>query len=123
MELTELIKRGATIKAAIVEQTVRLRAINEQIAAQVEFNGKKSATLEAGGFKVNITQRENIKWDHDSLEKFRFHVGDEEFFTLFKTEFKPINKAIKAYPNQKDVQFCRTVTPGAPSVTYKEVSA
>jgi hypothetical protein len=119
--MESLIKEGAALKAQIGTMTTDLRAINEQIAANIEFNGKKSATLEAGGFKVSVTQRENIKWDRDRLDKFRAHVGDQDFFNMFKTEFKPIAKAINAYPGQKDIQYCRTVTPGAPSVTYKEV--
>jgi len=119
--MEELIKQGAGLKAQIDTATARLREINMQIANAVDFGNQKSITITAAGYKVQITQRENIKWDHKKLDKFRSHVGDNDFFTLFKTEFKPNNKEIASSPMQKDIQFCRTVTPGAPSVVYKEV--
>ena len=120
--MEDLIKEGGELKAAIAEMTAHLRAINLEIAENMEFGNKKSSTITEGGWSAKVTQRENIKWDQKRLEKLRSHVGDEDFFSTFKVEFKPIGaKALEISPFLQEIQFCRTVTPGAPSVVYKEV--
>ena len=121
--LEQIIKQGAEIKDRIKYDTENLRNINAEIEKLTDFSGKKSASLTAAGITVKIQKRDNVKWDQDKLHQFRDAVGDELFFDLFKVNFKPLNGKVNAYvdtngKHSQGIEWCRTVAPGTPTVTY-----
>jgi len=117
-----LLQEAFSLKQAIDTQTDRLREINRQLAESADFNDKKSATINGQHVKAKISLRENVKWDQDKLIHVRDHFN--HFEDAFKAEWKPVSaKALEvACVNPefaRAVDWCRTVTPGAPSVTYE----
>lgn len=125
MDLKEFIDEGARLKSEIQEHQTRLREINKILADSLEFNGKKSTKAEGYSFVANVSLKESISWDQEALNQSRAKLGDEEFFKLFKWEFKPRAKKeldgfLNHNPNAEAIRQAMTIKPGAPSVTYKE---
>lgn len=57
----------------------------------------KSAQFVAGGFKVTLTPKENVRWDQDALDAAFQRLGDT-FLKPFKYEWKPRSaKALGAF--------------------------
>ena len=125
MNIEELIKEGATIKAYIEKATEKLRKINQEIAQQAEFkDGSKTGHLVGGGFTVTLSLRENVKWDQAKIQQIISLIPTAA--GCFKTEYKPDNKKLDAAISrseelEKAVSWARTVTPGAPTVTYEPI--
>ena len=120
--LEEMIKHGAELKASITDQTRQLREINLGLEKALEFNGKKSTSVTAAGFNVKVAKRDNVKWNQKRLTEIREHFSDT-FNESFRTEFKPIAKALaNADPEfTKAIDWCRTIKAGAPTVTYESL--
>lgn len=125
-KLDQLIQEGASLKMKIAAMSQRLKEVNQAIAPKAEFkDGSKTGYLVGGGFKVKVVNRENMKWNQKSLETVRQHF--KVFDSVFKSEFKP--KSFKDLKEamlrdaefEKAVNWARTVTPGAPTITYEEV--
>ena len=121
-----LIKEGAQLKAQIDQLSIRLREINNTLAQKAEFNdGKKTAHLFAPGIKATIQLRENVKWDQARLLEVKKHF--DYFDSVFKAEFKPQSAKeltvamAKSAEFEKPVEWARTITPGAPGVTYETI--
>ena len=120
-----LIQEGARLKEQILAMTDRLREINAQLAECAEYpNGGKTGHLSGGGYLIKVILRDNIKWDQERIQQMISHLpGVKE---CFKAEYKPDNRKLekvmaKDEAVEKAVAWARTVTPGAPTVTYERL--
>ena len=121
--MENLIKEGFLLKQEITEKSKRLKDINAKIAKEAEFKpGSKTGKITCPGVEVKVQLKETVKWDQDRLKEIMSHFGD--FHDFFKTEYKPDTKAVNGVLKNKDSEFakalewCRTVKPGSPYVTY-----
>lgn len=127
--VNQLIAEGAKTKAQLKMLQDKLRQINAALAGVAVFpDGKNTAHLAGNGYAVKIQRRENVKWNQDKLENCRRAMGNDEFFNVFTWEFKPASaKALDGFMKYGDQHFsalindARTVTPGAPQVTYQTI--
>ena len=114
------------LKIDVGLQEKRLREINKILESIADFSGKKSATITGQYVKAKISQRENVKWDQSRLTQIKDHFP-AVFPEAFKIEWKPtgakeLEMAAASNPDfAKAVDWCRTVTPGAPTVTYEPI--
>jgi hypothetical protein len=126
MSKAELLQEGYDLKLAIDRMTERLRQINKELESIADFGDKSTAHIVAGGIAVRIQRKENVKWDQGKIGQLADVMDGPTFAHLFKTEFKPDGKAISAYlrfgEHKEGVEWARTVTPGAPSVTYEVIT-
>ena len=64
METEKLVIKGAELKAQVAAATAELREINNQLAGLATFkDGNKTGDIVAGGYRVKVTMRDNIKYD------------------------------------------------------------
>lgn len=123
MSIEEKIQQGAKLKAEITAMTEQLRAINAELADQAEYqDGAKTGYVVGGGYKVKVVMRDNVKWDQSRIAQIISHLPTAK--ECFKTEYKPDNKKLDAAMAkdeeiEKAVNWARTVTPGAPTVSYE----
>lgn len=123
-QLAALIEEGAAIKAAINEQTQRLREIGAILFDQAQFpDGKNTAHMTGNSHKVTIQRKEAVSWDQDALGQARFELGDAMFFQLFGWEFKPKAKKdldwFLAHSSHADtVRQAMIIKSASPSITY-----
>lgn len=82
----------------------------------------KSAQFVAGGYKVTVTPKENVRWDQDALDAAFQRLGDT-FLKPFKYEWKPRSaKALGAFLEYAPadqaaiVKGAMSVTAGQPAV-------
>ena len=121
----DAIVRGAELKIQIDYLTSELRKINLFLSEQAEYKpGSKTGHLEACGIKVKVSTRENVKYDQDRLVTVRQHFPF--FEEVFRSKWEPDSKALSAFMAtdgefRKAVEWSRTVTPGAPTVTYTKI--
>jgi hypothetical protein len=125
MEINDLIAEGATLKTYIETATAKLREINQQIATVAEYkDGSKTGHLVGGGYTVKVSLRDNVKWDQNKIAQVITLIPAAK--ECFKTEYKPDSKKLDAAiarseDLEKAINWARTVTPGAPSVTYEKI--
>lgn len=128
-DISSLIAEGAALKADIDSKTARLRDINLALASLASFpEGKATAKLAGSGYAVKIQKRENVKWDQAKLEAARSSMGNEAFFSVFAWKFEPKSKKIlDGFLGYGDpsyaamIEDARTVSDGAPQVTYEAI--
>ncbi len=127
-DLGSLAIEGATLKRKVADMKKRLQEINNEMSLAAEFKeGSKTGHLEAGGYEVKVSLRDNVRWDQGRL----IVVNDafKCFGDAFKTEFKPDSAKKLELAMAKDSEFAkavnwaRSVKPGAPSVTYESITA
>jgi hypothetical protein len=83
------------LKAEADRIAARIRALKDGIDAAVEFEGgKKSATLFSDSWKVTIHRKNDIKWDQDRIEAIRARMPEDDFFGLFKWEYRHASKKV-----------------------------
>jgi hypothetical protein len=88
----ELIDKAAILKADITDKTKILHALQEQIEALLEWPDKQASLTAFGrAFKAKIVTKTAVKWDQEKLDELRKTMGDDDFFTLFSFEYKPVN--------------------------------
>jgi hypothetical protein len=125
MELADLIKEGAELKSYIDQATAKLREINSALAEAAEYSdGSRTGHIYGAGYKVKVALRDNVKWDQERINQILQLIPSAA--GCFKTEYKPDNKKLDAAiarseELEKAVGWARTVTPGAPTVTYELV--
>ena len=123
-QLAALIEEGAAIKAAINEQTQRLREIGAILLDQAKFpDGKNTAHMTGHNHKVTIQRKETVNWAQDALGHARHELGDAMFFQLFGWEFKPKAKkdldGFLAHSAHADtVRQAMIIKQASPSVTF-----
>jgi hypothetical protein len=111
-----------------------LTARNAEIAAELEAcatfkDGSNTAHLEAGGYKIKVERRYNVKWMADKLEEARRLLTDDLFFKVFKWEYKPQGKKeLDAFLKTTSSAFraavlaAMTTSPGKPGITLEAQS-
>ena len=125
MDEKALIVEGAQLKELISTMTERLREINAQLAECADFpNGGKTGRLIGGGYLIKVVLRDNIKWDQERIQQMISHLPAA--VECFKAEYKPDNRKLekvmaKDEAVEKAVAWARTITPGAPTVTYERL--
>ena len=127
-DFDKLVERGASIKKHIMALTEELRTVNEEIAKAVVKNGSRSAAVYTNKYKVTVQLRNNVKWDQDRLFEVSKHAQfNEKFYESFRSEYKPNTRVMEAYMAENTdfanaINWARTVTAGAPSVTYTAIN-
>lgn len=129
--LAHLLAEGYGLKNQINELQSRLRQINLELAERAEYKaGSSTGHIAAGHIMAKITKRQNVKWDQALLGIAHKEIGTELFSQAFTFEFKPINsRQLKAWLESEDISDkdkklvtdARTVTEGAPTVTYESI--
>jgi len=124
-EIESAIVRGAELKIQIDNMTEELRKINVFLSENAAYKpGSKTGHLDAHGIKVDVTLKDNVKYDQEKLITVQQHF---EFFpNVFKSEWKPVAKALTEAMAGNDefrkaIEWSRTVTPGAPQVKYTKI--
>jgi hypothetical protein len=127
--MDDLLQEAFRLKQVIDVHTSRLRDINKKIAESAVFgDGRSTTTILGQHIKAKIRLRDNVKWDQQRLEQVRSHFPDETM-AVFVPKYEPRGKAAldgMCAQNEefaKAVDWCRTVTPGAPSVTYELIES
>ena len=124
-----LVDEAAALKESIEAQTERLREINQELASQAEFkDGAKTGHISGTFYTAKVQLKENVKWDQAALETMRAKVGDSEFFKVFKWTFEPksakvLAGALEFGQHKEMIEAARTVTPGAPSVSFEKLES
>lgn len=124
-----LIQRYVALKLELDQKQALLREIAAELAESAPFpEGKKTAHIIGAGYDVTVQRRENVKWDQKKLEAARQAMGNEDFFKVFAWEFKPASaKALNGFLDYGDpahveaVRGARTLTQGAPSITFAPI--
>lgn len=125
MDVEQLVQKGATLKAQITELSEQLKAIDIELAGKADYKpGSKTGHMVAGGFKVTVSLKDNVKWDQIKLLQIKELLPDA-FSASFIPEYKPASaKALDAVIKQdenfaKAISWAREVTPGKPAVKYE----
>jgi len=126
--MERLIREGAELKTRVDELTARLREVNRTLETFADFNGKKTAHLIGGGFKVTVQKRENVKWLQERIVQLKENMPHDLFTSLFKASYEPQSKkAIDGFLQHGDhdlaqgVVWCREISPGSPQVTFERL--
>ena len=124
--IEQLIVEGAKAKAEIESLSQRLKNIISTLDQAAVFkDGSKTGYLVGGGYKVKVVRRDNTKWDQQNLQVMRGYFN--QFGQAFKAEYKPksakeLEKAMLLDVEfKKAVNWARTVTAGAPGVTFEQL--
>ena len=129
LDVEFLILEGAALKCEISRKIERLRQINLMLAESARFeNGRKTARLAGGGYKVEVRLLENIAWDQKKLVKLRGYLPEDRFRQIFNMIYEPTSRrAIDGFITYAEADFsnalrgCMSVKPGAPQVTYEKL--
>ena len=127
--LDALVQEYADNKARADELTRRNAEIADVLERRAVFKpGSHTGHLTAGGYKVTVTCRSNIKWDRDRLEAARQVLGDAEFFKIFGWKYEPRSSkdlnALLEYGAQElknPVLKAMTIMLGKPAVKLEAV--
>ena len=124
--IEKLIADGARAKAEIESLSQRLKNIISTLDQAAVFkDGSKTGYLVGAGFKVKVVRRDNTRWDQQNLQVMRGYFN--QFGQAFKAEYKPksakeLEKAMLLDVEfKKAVNWARTVTAGAPGVTFEQL--
>jgi hypothetical protein len=122
--LEQLIQEGASLKSQRDALDAHLKQINQQISGLMDFNGKKTAHAFSAGHKVTVQLRENVRWDQTKLEQVRESIGNDEFLTIMRPEWKPRSKKdLDGYlahgQHAEGFRWAMEVREGAPLVKYE----
>ena len=124
--IEKLIIEGAKAKAEIESLSQRLKNIISTLDQAAVFkDGSKTGYLVGGGYKVKVVRRDNTRWDQQNLQVMRGYFN--QFGQAFKAEYKPksakeLEKAMLLDTEfKKAVNWARTVTAGAPGVTFEQL--
>ena len=128
-EINALVREYADNKARADELTARNAEIADVLEKRAVFKpGSNTGHLTAGGYKVTVTCRSNIKWDREQLEAARQALGDAEFFKIFGWKYEPrSSKDLNAFLEygaqelKNTVLKAMTTTPGKPAVRLEAV--
>ena len=131
MEISELIKTGAQLKAEIDSKKIQLAEINRQLAKIAQYKeGSQTGHIYTEHYHVKVALKKNVKWDQKKLSEARSLIGDEKFFKVFGWKFEPKNKGVlDGFIENADEQYtssvlaAMTVSEGSPTVTYEEIGA
>ena len=119
--MQELIQHGYMLKTQIADLSAQLKDINQKIADATEFkNGSKTGHISTPDINVKVVKRENVRWDQKKLLEIKEHFPT--FNMYFKPEYKPVARALKQSNEPellKAVDWCKSVSEGAPTVTYE----
>jgi len=121
-EIQTLVKQGYQLKNQINALTAQLREINEALANVARYrDDSNTGEIITPEITVKVTKRENVKWDQAKLYEVSQHIST--FNDFVKYEIKPDVRAIKKAEGDvaKAFDWCKTVTPGAPTVKYELV--
>ena len=127
LETAALVDQAALLKETITQETEDLRRINLILAERAEFqDGSKTGHLSGRHFSAKVQLKDNTKWEQPALETTRRLIGDDEFFKVFKQAYEPINAktlagALEFGRHAKVIAAARTVTPGAPYITFERM--
>ena len=127
--LSQLIRRGAELKARIAAMNSELRDINLRLQSSALFpEGRHTAHLTGGGYTATVQRKVNVTWDQARLAEARARMGDERFFGVFTWEFKPSSaKKLAGFldfapeAERALILAVRTLSPGAPQVSYEAI--
>ena len=127
MTVSELIMRGASLKAQIDALKKQLEHVNDQIAAQAVFGKTATAYVSGEGCPVQarVVLRTTEKWDQDKLNAARVKLGDNVFLPLFRFKWEARKKDVDAFltyaPQEQSACIRDALTTStATSVTYVE---
>lgn len=128
-ETQALVDRAARLKEELTEKTEMLRQINLTLAERGEFKpGSQTGHLSGRHYQARIQLKDYTKWDQAKLADARQAMGDTEFFKIFKWIFEPISAKTLAgaleFGRHADlIAAARTVTAGAPQVSFERMEA
>lgn len=137
-ELEDLLAEGIALKEQAEAITVRRSEIAARLADLATFKeGSNTGHAEAAGVKAKVVINQiDEKWNQGALTQARIAFrtmagpdkGDEIFFKLFKTEYKPVGKKEFAFgmellgPEfQQPILEALTTKPKSPSVSFERV--
>lgn len=128
--LDQLANEYAKNKAEADRLTKRNREIAAQFLSVATFKpGSSTGRLTAGGLAFEITKTINETWNQPQLNAVRSEITDEAFLPLFRFKWEPKGKELKAFlalPGSNEIKAAilsaRTITPGSPSVKFKEAA-
>lgn len=120
MNEIELARESYELRQQIEVMRKRLMAVNQELYKIAAFpDGKNTAHIDAGAFKVKVQKSSRWTWDQEKLRSARRVLGDDVFLPLFKYEWTPVRKAdvegfIKNAPREKAdlIIHALTVKPG-----------
>lgn len=127
LDSPDLVDRAAALKRTIEGLTEELKRLNLILAERAEYRpDRRVGRLSGRRFRAEVRPRELVKWDQNYLNEARRLMGDEEFFRIFKWEFKPLSEkrfsgALLFGAHGRLLEKARLTSPGAPSVTFTEI--
>ena len=125
--IDNLVHEAYQLYSEIREKTAHLRELKSALSAAALYKpGSKTGSIFTDHYKVKIQQKENERWDQDTLNGLiRRTLGEEKFFQLFRFKFEPIAKQLSGYlehgPDEHKALLlsARSVSPGTPAITFE----
>ncbi len=95
-KLYSLLDEAYLLSTEIKDMNEKLKNIKEEIMKSIDVpKDKKSFKISTSNLTMKVTFKKVLKWDQVTLEKIKNKVGDNIFYKIFTTEYKPIKSGIQ----------------------------
>ena len=95
-KLYSLLNEAYELSTDIKIMNEKLKTIKEEIIKSIDVEkDKKSFKISISNLTMKVTFKKILKWDQVVLEKIKTKVGDNIFYKIFTTEYKPIKNGVQ----------------------------
>ena len=95
-KLYSLLDEAYLLSTEIKDRNEKYKNIKDEILKSIDMpKDKKSFKISSSNLTMKVTFKKVIKWDQVTLEKIKCKVGDNIFYKIFTTEYKPIKNGIQ----------------------------
>ena len=95
-KLYSLLNDAYLLSTEIKDMNEKYKNIKEEILKSIDVpKDKKSFKISISNVTMKVTFKKVLKWDQVILEKIKTKVGDNIFYKIFTTEYKPIKNGVQ----------------------------
>ncbi len=95
-KLYSLLDEAYLLSTEIKNMNEKLKTVKDEILKSIDVpKDKKSFKISTANLTMKVTFKKVLKWDQVILEKIKTKVGDNIFYKIFTTEYKPIKNGIQ----------------------------
>ena len=129
-ENQNLVEYAAKLKGEIDAKKAEYDALIDKIVALATFkNGSHTGHCFTSSVHCKVTKKEYVKWDQSKLNALRAKMEENDFFSIFGWEYKPVSKAVIDHflasdsPVIEDIRAAMTITEGKPQLVFESLNA